>query len=291
MVNVTLIIPVFNANAYLAACLESVRNQSLREIEIICIDDGSTDGSAVTLDGMARSDPRVRVFHGDHNMGAGAARNRGIRAARGRFIRFVDADDVLPPCSTEILYSRSMETGTDAVRGSLAFFSSPAMPYKRIIAVADKALTTFKLERDLWIPWWHTSYLLSADLIRSHELCYPNLKQGEDPVFLASVLVRCRHISLVSDIVYLCRRYPKKTGSAAVGFAYVADWLAHASRVKCEFYGHYPESWDGGYGPFLLARLRNFLGRCPLTTVEKAYVQTEVQRIWGGAGELLLLEQ
>ena len=90
----SVIIPVYNVEKYLAECLDSVCSQTQKDIEIICIDDGSTDGSAAILDDYARRDPRVRVIR-QANVGVGAARNRGLDIATGRYVYFIDSDDWL----------------------------------------------------------------------------------------------------------------------------------------------------------------------------------------------------
>ena len=88
----TVIIPAYNAEKYLPQCLDSVIGQTLKDIEVICVDDGSTDGSGKILDEFAARDRRLKVIH-QENAGVSAARNRGIKAARGRYLTFVDADD------------------------------------------------------------------------------------------------------------------------------------------------------------------------------------------------------
>ena len=94
MMRLSVIIPVYNAERYLRRCLDSVLAQTLREFEVICVDDGSTDGSAAILAEYAAKDTRVRV-RTQENRGQGAARNRGLEVARGEYIYFVDADDEL----------------------------------------------------------------------------------------------------------------------------------------------------------------------------------------------------
>ena len=91
---VSVVIPVYNAARYLRACLCSVLEQTLRDIEVICVDDGSTDGSAAILAEFAAKDERVRVLT-QANAGQGAARNRGLEVAKGEFVYFMDADDEL----------------------------------------------------------------------------------------------------------------------------------------------------------------------------------------------------
>ena len=89
---VSVIIPVYNAAEFLKDGLNSLLKQTLREIEIICVDDGSTDGSLVILKEFEKADARIRVIH-QENQGAGAARNNGMDVARGKYLAFLDADD------------------------------------------------------------------------------------------------------------------------------------------------------------------------------------------------------
>ena len=111
---VSVIIPVCNVEKYLRACLESVVKQTLRDIEIICVDDGSTDGSGAILDEYAARDARVRVIR-QANAGAGAARNAGLDVATGEYVFFADADDVALPQMLERLYGRGVDCGADVV--------------------------------------------------------------------------------------------------------------------------------------------------------------------------------
>ena len=104
---VSVVIPVYNVEAYLRECLDSVIGQTLRVIDIVCVDDGSTDGSRIILAEYARRDPRIRVME-QLNAGQSAARNRGASAARGRYLYFLDSDDFIGPAALETL-SREAE--------------------------------------------------------------------------------------------------------------------------------------------------------------------------------------
>jgi glycosyltransferase involved in cell wall biosynthesis len=89
---ISVIIPVYNTESYLRKCLDSIVNQTYRELEIIIIDDGSTDGSGEICDEYKMSDSRIRVFHTE-NRGLSCARNLGLDEAKGEWIGFVDSDD------------------------------------------------------------------------------------------------------------------------------------------------------------------------------------------------------
>ena len=92
---VSVVIPAFNCEKYIAECIDSVLNQSYQDFEIIIIDDGSTDGTVKTVSGY--EDDRIKLFHQEGNSGSGAARNYGVEKASGQWIAFVDADDTWLP--------------------------------------------------------------------------------------------------------------------------------------------------------------------------------------------------
>ena len=96
---VSVIVPVYNAGRHLPRCVQSIQSQTMRDLEIILVDDGSTDGSAQLCEELASADDRIRVFH-KKNGGVSSARNFGIEKAKGEYLLFVDADDLsIPICS------------------------------------------------------------------------------------------------------------------------------------------------------------------------------------------------
>ncbi len=109
---VSLIIPVYNVEAYLGECLESLCNQTFRNIEIICVDDKSTDNSAAVLAGWADKDPRIRIITHSENTHQGGARNSGLEIARGKYVWFIDADDVIDTDAVEF-FVKQMESLSD----------------------------------------------------------------------------------------------------------------------------------------------------------------------------------
>lgn len=113
-IKVSIIIPVYNVENYIRSCMDSVVNQTLKDIEIICIDDGSPDNSGKIVDEYAQADSRVHVIH-QKNSGASAARNRGIDESKGEYIKFVDSDDVLGLTACEICYNKAKSEDADIV--------------------------------------------------------------------------------------------------------------------------------------------------------------------------------
>lgn len=112
LIKVSVIVPVFNVEEYLSQCLDSILNQSLKEIEIICIDDGSTDSCLSILESYKSQDKRIKVISQSNN-GPGNARNVGMDNAEGEFITFMDSDDYFKPNALEVAYNISKEKSVD----------------------------------------------------------------------------------------------------------------------------------------------------------------------------------
>ena len=113
---VSVIVPLCNAKPFLPRCLDSVVNQSLKNLEVLLVDDGSTDGSGELCDHYAQKIPIFRIFHTE-NRGPSAARNTGILAAQGKFLFFLDADDTIEPATLETLASAAEQQNSDLVIG------------------------------------------------------------------------------------------------------------------------------------------------------------------------------
>ena len=113
-----MVVPVYNVEAYLAECLDSLLAQTWRELEVVVVDDGSTDSSGRIADEYADRDARVRVVH-IANGGLGAARNVGLRHVTGEFVAFADSDDVVPPSAYTVMAGSLLASGSDFVTGSI----------------------------------------------------------------------------------------------------------------------------------------------------------------------------
>ena len=111
---ISIIVPVYNTESYLKQCIDSIRNQSMYEIEIILVDDGSQDGCGEICDRYAESDSRIEVIH-QTNQGLSAARNAGLDIARGEYIMFVDSDDWVEPDFCKIPYKLAERNQMDMV--------------------------------------------------------------------------------------------------------------------------------------------------------------------------------
>lgn len=112
---ISIIVPVYNIEEYLPRCVKTLRDQTYSHIEILLVDDGSTDGTGALCDRLAEEDPRVRVFHKE-NGGSSSARNLGIAAAKGEYLGFVDSDDYVEPDMYEKLYAAIAQYGVSVAQ-------------------------------------------------------------------------------------------------------------------------------------------------------------------------------
>ncbi len=142
----SVVIPVYNVADYLPECLDSALGQTMAELEVIAVDDGSTDACPEILAEYARKDPRVRVFH-QTNSGQGVARNLGVSHARGEFLTFLDSDDTVPPGAYEHMVATLRRTGSDLAVGSVRRFRHHQQiktVWARTVHQADRLGTTLE---------------------------------------------------------------------------------------------------------------------------------------------------
>lgn len=121
--NLSIIVPVYNVAEYLEECLDSIVTQEMIDYEIICIDDGSTDDSFNILNKYAEKNMQITIIQHGENKGLSAARNTGIKAAKGEYVQFVDSDDMLKPMTCKRLYQYAKETDADIVYFNMTFLN------------------------------------------------------------------------------------------------------------------------------------------------------------------------
>lgn len=277
---VTVVMPVFNAEACVEDAVESVLSQGLRNIELVCIDDASTDGSLQRLKRLAGDDSRMRVLSNETNEGAGAARNRGLAAARGAFVQFTDADDFLVPGALESLHAMCVADGVQACRGAVDGYhaSDPAIRVRLSPVEEHHAIRPLDVP-EFWTPWWHQAYLFSRSLIDSCGLRFPALRCGEDPVFLAGVLAAVPAISSRPDVVYRYRLAPLEAKGRAT-FTHLKDFLDHAQRVRATYLATNPRAWHEGYALVLRDDIRPMIERWSMTEDERAQALRTFERVF-----------
>lgn len=142
---ISVIVPVYNTKDYLGRCIESIVNQTYTNLEILLIDDGSTDGSGQICDSYQTMDSRIRVFH-QKNRGAAAARNSGLEKARGEFIGFVDSDDYIEEDMYTSLHAAMKEDVDMVCCGTVLLFPSKMRKKSEVYGRSSKTMVYSKRE-------------------------------------------------------------------------------------------------------------------------------------------------
>lgn len=213
MIAISVVIPVYNAEKYLELCLESVRNQTLKNIEIICVDDGSTDNSLSIIQEMARRDERFIVITREKSS-AGEARNCGMKIAKGKYLSFLDADDFFEEDMLEKAYWKAEKSETDIVvfrsdrydekledfTESYWTIKEEYLPHKNVFSHSDmgQIFTCF--------VGWAWDKLFRTSFIRRIGLKFQNQSSINDLFFVYGALAKAEKISVIDEIL-IHKRY------------------------------------------------------------------------------------
>ena len=238
---VSVIIPVYNVERYLARCLDSVIAQTYRDIEIICVNDGSTDGSAAILDDYARRDSRIRIVT-QPNGGLSAARNSGLEIFRGDWVVFVDSDDWIPPYAIETFLKAGEESGAPVVVSEQ--YAVDDAPQKRAIfrwELHRPALAKLVGHRKMQSSAWNKFY--RADMVRNRRFI-PGI-YFEDWPFVTELFGDIDSFALVREPLYV---YCTNDDAASIvrspfNQKKADGYVAGIRHVMTYFAGHPQRKW------------------------------------------------
>lgn len=200
MPKVSVIIPVYNTENFLRKCLDSVCNQTLQDIEIICINDCSTDGSLEILREYARKDNRIKLIELLENCGAAKARNIGIDIAEGEYLGFVDSDDFIDLDFYDKLYQKAVETKADAVKGEMWELNDLSnIPHME----AKYDLNNFIQKNKAYFYFTFTTAIYQKDFLHQNNIRFPEgLCHLEDPYFTIKAAVYYKKLEIVKNTKY-----------------------------------------------------------------------------------------
>ena len=211
---VSIIVPVYNAERFLEKCVDSILNQSYTNIEVILIDDGSTDNSGNICDLYSQKDKRVKVIH-QINSGPSIARNKGIHNASGTFIQFVDSDDYIEPNMIETLVDKINRDVDIVICGYKYIYKENdnivvrnSNTYKESKISKDEFLDKFgKLFKDYYINYI-CNKLYITDIIKNNNIYFDSsIGWGEDLIFNLTYLNHCENIFIIEDLLYNYVKY------------------------------------------------------------------------------------
>ncbi|WP_334085373.1 glycosyltransferase family 2 protein, partial [Helicobacter typhlonius] len=212
---VSVIIPIYNVEAYVSQCLDSIINQSYTNLEIICVNDGSTDKSGQIVQEYAKRDCRI-IYLEQENQGGGAARNTGLDRAKGEWILIFDADDYMRPFAIETLVQRALQTQAQIVIAQSEELSQdgnivPMDWALRLDLLPQKERFDYKDLGDYVFGFcvgWAWDKLYNRAFIESHNLRFEPVKSpSDDLLFTFSSLVRADSISVCEKMLFTHRKH------------------------------------------------------------------------------------
>ena len=207
MLKISVIVPIYNAEKYMCQCLDSITTQNIQDIEIVCVNDGSTDSSLTVLHEYERKDQRIRVFSQD-NKGAGSARNLGISCATGEYVAFMDPDDWYPSTDTlEMLYKKATQNGVSICGGSFSELRD-----NRIITLYSgvNAKYTFHEEgiifyKDYQFDYGFHRFIYERSLLLKNNIYFPEYRRFQDPPFFVRAMICAGLFYAIPEITYRYR--------------------------------------------------------------------------------------
>jgi glycosyltransferase involved in cell wall biosynthesis len=197
---------------YLKECFNSIISQSLQNIEIICIDDCSTDNSARIINSFVIKDKRFKYIKLNKNSGSGISRNVGINNAKGEFIHFMDPDDFFyNETVLEKLYFAAINNNVKIVAGNMLLYD--VLEQKKDIFISELHFNKSRLyhfEEDYPSCFGYQSFLFNTIFLRENNIYFPDYQRRQDPVFFLNVMINTNTFFGINEYVYVYRVFHKK---------------------------------------------------------------------------------
>ena len=214
LVKVSIIIPVYNVEEYLRQALDSVIHQTLKDIEIICVDDRSTDNSFEILKEYASKDGRIKILQTDKNSGPGVARNLGLNLANGEYIMFLDPDDWYELNACELAYNQIKQNDNDYVQFNYKLYrednnttkvkSRRLRPFLKFKDKQDIRLGN-DLKNKYIVSCYTVMQIYSLKFLNKYNIRFLDIRNGEDVPFYIKVLMCSDTMSVIFDALYTYR--------------------------------------------------------------------------------------
>lgn len=239
MPEISIIVPVYNAEEYLTACVDSILAQTFTDFELILVDDGSPDNCPAICDEYAAADCRVLVIH-QENQGQAAARNHAVEQARGEWFCFVDSDDVVHPQLLERLYRAAINGG--AKLSMCSAVEDSCVPEHFFETYGELTFSSAKMDEQYLISVYenekHRGWIVCAKLIRKEIVRNNPFTDGriyEDNAVVCRWLVEAETVSNINDVLYFYRVNPQGTTKSEFKLKRLDSlW---ALREMASFYG------------------------------------------------------
>lgn len=206
---VSVVMPVYNEENYLRECLDGLVNQTLKDIEVICVDDGSTDNSVAILKEYAARDSRFKILQ-QQNQGAGIARNLGLQEAKGRYVIFLDSDDLFEPNMLSVMYQAAEERHTDVLVCRCDRYDDATGEYtyypwsvRENLLPAAQTFSSEEIGRDFFkaFIWWPWDKLYRRSYVQKLGIGFQGLRTTNDLFFVVAAMLKAGSISYVGNVL------------------------------------------------------------------------------------------
>ena len=215
MTKLSIVIPVYNVENYIAQCLESILNQSFKDLEIICVNDGSTDNSLSVLQDYKAKYGRIIIID-KKNEGSGIARNAGLSIAKGEYVYYVDGDDWIEDNALEKIIVKADKLNTDIlIFGGLSYYegkgknggySADKLPkeyFNKVFSSKDIKKDIFKFPSTAWTKLYRRDFLIK------NNIKFQDIKAGQDQLPFFHSMIKAERIALLPENIYCYRKNRK----------------------------------------------------------------------------------
>lgn len=238
MVDISIIVPIYNTEKYIEKCIESLLNQTKKELEFILINDGSTDNSEILI--KKYNDKRIKYFK-NNNQGIGKTRNFGIKQSTGKYIMFVDSDDYLSRDACEKLYNKAIKDDLDIVVCDFYKVLKNKLEEVKISHFSNTSVTkNEQLLLDINLSPWNKIY--KTDLIKNNNIRFVENLKYEDAPFVIESLIKANKIGHVSNPLnyYVIHENSETT----IRDIKIFDIIKIVDIIRKKFYKYYHETID-----------------------------------------------
>lgn len=280
MVEISVILPVYNSENYIKECLDSLLSQTFKDIEILCIDDGSTDGSLNILKDIEKTDSRITVIT-QENIGVAKTRNNGLNLVKGNYVYFMDSDDCLDKNAFKKLHDNITSNRSDFCIMKVIFvngseeYKFPAFDIDKEFDKVNFNDFTFTYRdvkshvlNDLFAPWLK---LYSAEFLKSNDdFTFPEIKSYSDAPFHVKTMLNASRISFVPEYLYYYRENDDSlvhSSSNTINFFRLSD-IIEDYLVKNDFIDEFTDE----FAAFKIVKLVYYMG---FTDSEEYYTKAK----------------
>lgn len=216
MTKISIVIPIYNSEKYLADCLDSVLRQTFKEYEVVCVDDGSKDSSKKIAESYAKKFKAFRIIFHHKNRGLSAARNTGLRNSEGKYVFFLDSDDMIMPETLEELYQCAEKNNLDEIYFNMRKIYDSEMKHiqdKRTLKYRDyediyngqEMFSNFAVEKNLKIEAWRQFY--RKDFLQKNEIWFYEGILHEDNLFSFLCAMKAQRVMNINKEYYIYRQH------------------------------------------------------------------------------------